>query len=87
MSVRSGQGHCRGDAASDVGFFASDGRPAGAVFARTEALATRAGVDATRSARWAVVWMVLLAVSSWREDQAELEEAITSPQGQSLLVS
>jgi streptomycin 6-kinase len=76
---------CVGDPCSDVGFFAAGHPPATTILPRADAMARYLGLDRQRAQRWAVVWTVLQACQSWRQDQAELDACLVSSEFEDLL--
>ncbi len=66
-----------GDRASEVAAFAAY-QPAASILPTAEALAAACGLDPRRVLRWSAVWSVHQVVQAWRDDQAELEQLVTS---------
>jgi streptomycin 6-kinase len=67
-----------GEPESEIGFFACHHPPVDGIVERADVLSERLGADNTRAARWAAVWVVLLATSAWRPDQEALERLVGS---------
>lgn len=74
-----------GDPCVDVGFFAAGHPPATQILWRASAIADRMGLDSDRARRWAAIWTVHQDCQSWRNDQPALDDALDSPEFNSLL--
>jgi streptomycin 6-kinase len=74
-----------GDPCADVGFFAAGHAPATGILARAVTIAERMELDPDRARRWAAVWTVLQTCQGWRDDQDDLERAVSSPEFDDLL--
>jgi streptomycin 6-kinase len=67
-----------GDPCADVGFFAAGHPPAATILRKAGAIADLTGLDPHRAQRWAAVWTVLQACQAWRDDQADLDAALST---------
>ena len=67
-----------GDPCADVGFFAAGHPPAATILHKAAAIAELMGLDPQRAQRWAVVWTVLQACQAWRDDQSDLDAALST---------
>ena len=67
-----------GDPCADVGFFAAGHPPAATILHKAGAIARLMGVDPQRAQRWAAVWTVLQACQAWRDDQSDLDAALST---------
>lgn len=74
-----------GDPCADVGFFAAGQPPAATILHRASGIAELTGLDSRRARRWAAVWTVLQACEAWRDDQSDLEAALSSAEFDFLL--
>ena len=67
-----------GDPCADIGFFAAGDPPAAAILHKAGAVAELTGLDPQRARRWAAVWTVLQACQAWRDDQSDLDNALST---------
>jgi streptomycin 6-kinase len=67
-----------GDPCADIGFFAAGHPPAATISHKAGAIAELMGLDPQRAQRWAAVWTVLQACQAWRDDQPELDAALST---------
>ena len=67
-----------GDPCADVGFFAAGYPPAATILHKAGAIAELMGLDSQRAQRWAAVWTVLQACQAWRDDQSDLDAALST---------
>ena len=76
-----------GDPCSDVGFYAAYHPPAHTIARRARTVATAAGLDTERAARWAAVWAVGEATETWRRDSDELAKWVKGGEARTLLTA
>lgn len=74
-----------GDPCSDVGFFAAGQPPAATIVHKAGAIAGLTGLDPRRAQRWAAVWTVLQACQAWRDDQPDLDSALSTAEFDNLI--
>jgi streptomycin 6-kinase len=67
-----------GDPCADIGFFAAGHPPAATIRRRAGAIAELMGLEPRRAQRWASVWAVLQASQAWRDDQSDLDAALST---------
>lgn len=67
-----------GDPCADVGFFAAGHPPAATILHKAGAITELMGLDPHRAQRWAAVWSVLQACQAWRDDQSDLDAALST---------
>ena len=67
-----------GDPCADIGFFAAGHPPAATILHKAGAIAQLMGLDPKRAQRWAAVWTVLQACQAWRDDQSDLDAALST---------
>ena len=63
---------------ADVGFFAADHPPAATILHKAGAIAELMGLDPKRAQRWAAAWTVLQECQAWRDDQSDLDAALST---------
>ena len=66
-----------GDPAAEVAAFAAY-HPAETILSTAEALAGEVGIEPRRALIWTAIWCVHQAAQAWRDDQAELDDLVTS---------
>ena len=67
-----------GDPCADIGFFAAGLPPAATILHKAGAIAELMGLDPHRAQRWAAVWTVLQVCQAWRDDQSDLDAALST---------
>jgi streptomycin 6-kinase len=74
-----------GDPCADIGFFAAGHPPAATILHKAGAIAELMGLDPQRAQRWAAAWTVLQACHAWRDDQSDLDAALSTAESDHLI--